>query len=70
MNNTAPANAKAEFTVFMRAIVNDSGMNKMIADAARATLTGAAFPEELADLFTLEVITRPNGSQYVIVDFA
>ena len=31
---------------------------------------GAALPEAFEDIFTLEVVTRPSGSKYGVLNFA
>lgn len=57
-------------TVVMKALINNRVMNDMISDVARSVLAGASIPAELEDMFTFEIITRPSGSKFVVVDFA
>lgn len=63
-------NTNEAVTVFMRAIINTPEANAMIRSVALDVLAGAAIPEEIADIFSMEIITRPSGSKYVVVDFA
>ena len=63
-------NTNEAVTVFIRAIINAPEANAMIRSVALDVLAGAAIPEEIADIFSMEVITRPSGSKYVVVDFA
>jgi len=57
-------------TVVMKALINNRVMNDMVSNVARSVLAGSSIPEELEDMFTFEIITRPSGSKFVVVDFA
>lgn len=46
-------------------------MFEMIRSAAVAMLANnSAMPEEFEDCLTMEIFTRPSGSQYVVVNLA
>jgi hypothetical protein len=58
-------------TLYVKAIINNRESNDFVCKAANeAVSTGSSLPEELADLFTLEIVTRPSGSKYGVLDFA
>jgi len=68
---SATYNTNENVNVVMKAIINSSEANKMVCNAAlNMVKTGCAIPEELEDLFTIQIITRPSGSKYALVDFA
>lgn len=64
-------NTNENVELIIKAIFADREASDFVAKAAReAVETGAGLPEEFADLFTLEVVTRPSGSKYGVLDFA
>lgn len=49
---------------------NRETMDFVAKAATEAVLKGEALPEDLRNLFTLEIVTRPSGSRYGVLDFA
>ena len=54
----------------MRAIIDGPMHDTILAIALGMVENGSKIPEEIADLFTIEIVTRPSGSKYAVVDFA
>lgn len=70
MNNIT-YNPNENVTLIVKALINNREMNDFACKAANeAVANGCSLPEELSDIFTLEIITRPSGSKYGVLDFA
>ena len=64
-------NTDETIKVVFNAIINSKEMLEMVGDVARKMVdTGCSIPQELEDVFNIEVITRPSGSKYARVMFA
>jgi len=71
LHMTATYNTNENVKVVFNAIINSREMVDMVGDVARKMVdTGCSLPEELEDIFNIEVITRPSGSKYARVMFA
>ena len=69
--NTTNCNTNENVTLIVKALINNREMSDFACKAANeAVANGGSLPEELADLFTLEVVTRPSGSKYGVLNFA
>lgn len=70
MNETS-YNTNENMKLFVKARIDSRELNDFVCKfAAVAVESGESLPDELADLFTLEIITRPSGSKYGVLDFA
>lgn len=64
-------NTNENVTLIIKAAFNSRDASDFVSKAAyEAIKNDTALPEEFADLFTLEIITRPSGSKYGVLDFA
>lgn len=64
-------NTNENVKLIVKALINDREMNEFVCKAANEAVSNVgSLPEELADLFTLEIVTRPSGSKYGVLDFA
>jgi hypothetical protein len=64
-------NTNENVNLIIKAVFASREASDFAANAAiEAVKTGDGLPEELADIFTLEVVTRPSGSKYGVLDFA
>ena len=64
-------NTNENVTLIIKAAFNSRDASDFVSKAANEAIkNGTALPEEFADLFTLEIITRPSGSKYGVLDFA
>lgn len=64
-------NTDENVSLIIKAAFDYREASDFVAKAAiEAVKTGAGLPEEFADLFTLEIVTRPSGSKYGVLDFA
>jgi hypothetical protein len=64
-------NNNESLKLIIKARIDSREMNDFVSKFAIAAVdSGESLPEELADLFTLEVFTRPSGSKYGVLDFA
>jgi len=69
--NEITYNTNENVNLIIKAVFASREASDFVAKAAiEAVKTGAGLPEEFADLFTLEVVTRPSGSKYGVLDFA
>ncbi len=67
----ATYNTNENVSLVIKARINSREMMDFVSNAANhAVVSGTQLPEELRDLFTLEVVTRPSGSKYGVLDFA
>jgi hypothetical protein len=64
-------NTNENVKLIVKALINTREMMDFVTKAANeAVSSGGSLPEELADIFTLEIVTRPSGSKYGVLDFA
>ena len=64
-------NTDENVKLVIKALINNREMLDFVSNAANEAVSkGGSLPEELADLFTLKVVTRPSGSKYGVLDFA
>ena len=64
-------NTDESVKLIVNAIFPDRASSDFVtAHAIESVKTGSPLPDELADLFVLEIHTRPSGSKYGILDFA
>lgn len=58
--------------LIIKAMFRSREAEDMVTPHVYAILNGVtdSLPEELADLFTVEIVTRPSGSKYAVLDFA
>lgn len=64
--------ATSEWPLFIRAMFQNRAASDLVTPHAVAVAKGEAdsLPEELADLFTMELVTLPDGTTRWILDFA
>lgn len=68
---TANYNTNENVSLIVKAKIDSREMMDFVSNAAReAVKNNTSMPEELADLFSLEIVTRPSGSKYGVLDFA
>lgn len=68
---TITVNTNENVTLIIKAAFNSRHESDFVCKFANEAIKNdTAFPEEFADLFTLEIITRPSGSKYGVLDFA
>lgn len=71
MTHNHTMNTNESIILIVKAIFPDRASSDFVTThAINSVRTGFPFPEELADLFTLEIHTRPSGSKYGVLDFA
>ena len=71
MNNTATYNTNENVSLVINARIDSREMMNMVSSAADTAVKGnGQLPEEIADLFNLEIVTRPSGSKYGVLTFA
>jgi len=71
MSNTATYNTNENVTLFVKARIDSREMMDFVSKIANeAVANNGSLPDELADIFSLNIITRPSGSKYGILDFA
>ena len=64
-------NTNESVKLIVNARIDSREMMNMVSKAANeAVSNNCSLPEELADLFTLEIVTRPSGSKYGVINFA
>jgi hypothetical protein len=63
-------NTNEKVQVVINAAPSSREMFDLIESAALQVLKGGPVPEELEDVFTFQIITRPTGSKYVWVQNA
>ena len=69
--HTHTMNTDESLKLFVRAIFPDREYYEFVRKYAIESVdTGLPLPEELADLFVLEIHTRPSGTKYGVLDFA
>jgi hypothetical protein len=71
MNAMPGYNTDETVTLHWKARIDSRESSDFVASIAYKVLKGEipGVPEELEDLFTMEIVTRPSGSRYVVVDF-
>ena len=68
---TPAYNTNENVKIVFNAIIPSREITDMVAGVACKMIdTGCALPEELEDIFAIEIITRPSGSKYARVMFA
>ncbi len=72
MNETASYNTNENVKVIVNAKIDDREMMNHIVKLAAQVVDGVAssMHEDFADIFSLEIVSRPSGSKYAVVDFA
>jgi hypothetical protein len=71
MSSTATYNTNESVTLFVKARIDSREMMDFVSKAANeAVANNTSMPDEFSDIFTLQIITRPSGSKYGILDFA
>ena len=69
--NKTDYNTNENVKLIVKALIDTREMMDFVSKHANAAVDGDGFlPEELADLFTLEIVTRPSGSKYGVLNFA
>lgn len=64
-------NTNENVKLVVNARIDSREMLDMVSAEARKAIDGdGKLPEELADLFILNIFTRPSGSKYGVLNFA
>lgn len=70
-NATANYNTDESVKVVFNSLINSREMVDMISKVATGMVdNGDDLPEVFEDVLKIEIITRPSGSKYAVVDFA
>lgn len=64
-------NTNESVKVVINAALGSREITDLISNTACAMVdTGCGMPEDFEDIFIINVVTRPSGSKYAVVNFA